>query len=226
MASVNGGFHHRDTGVWQPMFHIEYMRDAWTGQRETFLNALPGNHSYAAVLPGTSSAHHMHMFQPPDLVNHETMDQVKEAGVVEKENVPNKKRQRPKALKSPKVKKDMRGPRAPKPEGSPFCSTSKVCQENCRNYDKWDQYRHFSHSYTGFFVYGTPTMLSLGLWWVAIGMLYDLHIYVSLAYEYKKAWFEDSREKKMSLGAFKVVLEKLAGEGYDFLIHRFENSLG
>lgn len=119
MASVNGGFHHRDTGVWQPMFHIEYMRDAWTGQRETFLNALPGNHSYAAVLPGTSSAHHMHMFQPPDLVNHETMDQVKEAGVVEKENVPNKKRQRPKALKSPKVKKDMRGPRAPKPEGSP-----------------------------------------------------------------------------------------------------------
>jgi hypothetical protein len=101
------------------MFHIEYMRDAWTGQRETFLNALPGNHSYAAVLPGTSSAHHMHMFQPPDLVNHETMDQVKEAGVVEKENVPNKKRQRPKALKSPKVKKDMRGPRAPKPEGSP-----------------------------------------------------------------------------------------------------------
>jgi hypothetical protein len=57
-------------------------------------------------------------------------------------------------------------------------------------------------------------------------MLYDLHIYVSLAYEYKKAWFEDSREKKMSLGAFKVVLEKLAGEGYDFLIHRFENSLG
>lgn len=119
MASVNGGFHHRDTGVWQPMFHIEYMRDAWTGQRETFLNALPGNHSYAAVLPGTSSAHHMHMFQPPDLVNHETMDQVKEAGVVEKENVPNKKRQRPKALKSPKVKKDMRGPRAPKPEGCP-----------------------------------------------------------------------------------------------------------
>lgn len=119
MASVNGGFHHRDTGVWQPMFHIEYMRDAWTGQRETFLNALPGNHSYAAVLPGTSSAHHMHMFQPPNLVNHETMDQVKEAGVVEKENVPNKKRQRPKALKSPKVKKDMRGPRAPKPEGSP-----------------------------------------------------------------------------------------------------------
>jgi hypothetical protein len=69
-------------------------------------------------------------------------------------------------------------------------------------------------------------MLSLGLWWVAIGMLYDLHIYVSLAYEYKKAWFEDSRERKMSLGAFKVVLEKLAGEGYDFLIHRFENSLG
>lgn len=58
-------------------------------------------------------------FQPPDSVNHEMLDQVKEAGFVEKENVPNKKRHRPKALKSPKVKKDMRGPRAPKPEGSP-----------------------------------------------------------------------------------------------------------
>ncbi|KAL3570714.1 hypothetical protein D5086_027963 [Populus alba] len=58
-------------------------------------------------------------FQPPDSVNHEMLDQVKEAGVVEKENVPNKKRHRPKALKSPKVKKEMRGPRAPKPEGSP-----------------------------------------------------------------------------------------------------------
>jgi len=119
MASVNGGFHHRDTGVSQPIFHIEHMRDAWIGQREKFLNALPGNHNYAAGLPGTSSAHHMHMFQPPDSVNHETLDQVKEAGVVEKENFPNKKRHRPKALKSPKVKKDMRGPRGPKPEGSP-----------------------------------------------------------------------------------------------------------
>jgi hypothetical protein len=58
-----------------------------------------------------------------------------------------------------------------------------------------------------------PTMLSMGLWWVAIGMLYDMHICASLAYKYKTAWYKYRREKN-EFRSFKKVLEKLAGEGY------------
>ncbi|KAG6746747.1 hypothetical protein POTOM_049112 [Populus tomentosa] len=120
-------------------------------------------------------------FQPPDSVNHEMLDQVKEAGVVEKENVPNKKRHRPKALKSPKVKKEMRGPRAPKPEGSPSVQLVRSAKKTAE------------------------IMIN--------GINIDISV---IPIPYKKAWFEDSREKRMNSGAFKVVLEKLAGEGYDF----------
>ncbi|KAG6745725.1 hypothetical protein POTOM_050228 [Populus tomentosa] len=125
-------------------------------------------------------------FQPPDSVNHEMLDQVKEAGVVEKENVPNKKRHRPKALKSPKVKKDMRGPRAPKPEGSPSVQLVRSAKKTAE------------------------IMIN--------GINIDISVIPIL---YKKAWFEDSREKRMNSGVFKVVLEKLAGEHDPF--HEFKS---
>ncbi|KAL3574927.1 hypothetical protein D5086_023028 [Populus alba] len=66
-----------------------------------------------------ASTHHVQVFQPPDSDNDEMLDQVEESGFVEKENGPNKKRQRANAPKSPKAKKGTRAPRVPKPEGSP-----------------------------------------------------------------------------------------------------------
>ncbi|KAJ6760122.1 hypothetical protein OIU79_025065 [Salix purpurea] len=84
MTSMNGGFNHKDVGVSQPMHPMEYMRGAWIGQREKFINVLPGNHNYAAVFPETSSAHHMQVFQPPYSTKDEPLELVEEAGVVEK----------------------------------------------------------------------------------------------------------------------------------------------
>jgi hypothetical protein len=129
MKSVKGGFHHRDIGVSPSMFPMEYMRGAWIGQREKFLKMLPGNHNYAEVLPETSAARHMQMFQPPYSANDETLDQVEDAGVVEKANGPEKKRQHPKALKSLKAKKGKRGPQVPKPDGSPSAQRGRSAKK-------------------------------------------------------------------------------------------------
>jgi len=89
----------------------------------------PGNHNYAEVLPETSAARHMQMFQPPYSANDETLDQVEDAGVVEKANGPEKKRQHPKALKSLKAKKGKRGPQVPKPDGSPSAQRGRSAKK-------------------------------------------------------------------------------------------------
>jgi hypothetical protein len=108
---------------------MEYMRGAWIGQSEKFLKMFPGNHNYAEVLPETSAARHMQMFQPPYSANDETLDQVEAAGVVEKANGPEKKRQHPKALKSLKAKKGKRGPQVPKPDGSPSAQRGRSAKK-------------------------------------------------------------------------------------------------
>ncbi|KAL3574929.1 hypothetical protein D5086_023030 [Populus alba] len=77
----------------------------------------------------TSSANHMQMFQPPNSENDEILDQVEGAGVVEKENGPDKKKQRPKALKCLKAKKGKRGPQVPKPDGSPSAQQGKSAKK-------------------------------------------------------------------------------------------------
>ncbi|CAK7324852.1 unnamed protein product [Dovyalis caffra] len=216
MTSVNGGFHQRDIGVSQPMFPMEYMRDAWIGQREKFLNGLPGNHNYAAVLPETSSGHHMQMFQQPDSANDEMLDQVEEAGVVEKENGLDKKRQRPKALKSPKAKKGTRGPRVPKPEGSPSVQrvrSAKKTAEIMINGINMD-----------ISVIPIPVCSCTGThqqcyrWgcggWQSACCTTCISMY-PLPMSTKRRGARIAG-RKMSSGAFKKVLEKLAGEGYEF----------
>ncbi|KAJ6295037.1 hypothetical protein OIU76_023018 [Salix suchowensis] len=149
----------------------------------------PGNHNYAAVFPETSSAHHMQVFQPPYSTKDEPLELVEEAGVVEKVNGPNKKRQRQKAPKSPKAKKGKRAPQVPKPEGTLSAQRVRSAKKTAEIMINGNPYGHFSHSYTSLLVHWQPsTMLSLGLWWVAISMLYDMLICVSLAYEYEKTW--------------------------------------
>ena len=71
----------------------------------------------------------MQMFQPPNSANDETLDQVEDAGVVEKENGPDKKKQHPKALKCLKAKKGKRGPQVPKPDGSPSAQQGKSAKK-------------------------------------------------------------------------------------------------
>ncbi|KAL3570713.1 hypothetical protein D5086_027962 [Populus alba] len=82
------------------------------------------------VLPETSSSHHMEMFQPPYSTKDEPLELVEEAGVVEKVNVPNKKRQRHKGPKSPRAKKGMGGAQVPKREGSPPTQRARAAKKS------------------------------------------------------------------------------------------------
>ncbi|KAJ6387411.1 hypothetical protein OIU78_017182 [Salix suchowensis] len=130
MTSMYGGFHHRDVGVSQHMYSMDHTRDSSIDKREKFHHVLPGNHDYASVLPETSSAHHMQMFQPPNSVYDETLEQVEGAGVVAKENGPvKKKKKRPKALKCLEAKKGKIGPQSPKPDGSPAAQQGRSAKK-------------------------------------------------------------------------------------------------
>jgi hypothetical protein len=216
MTNVNGGFHHRDIGVSQPMFPMEYMRDVWTGHREKLLNMLPENHNYEALLPETASTHHVQVFQPPDSENDEMLDHVEESGFVEKENGPNKKRQRANAPKSPKAKKGTRPPRVPKPEGSPSVQrvrSAKKTAEIMINGINMDMS-----------VIPIPVCSCTGnpqqcyRWgcggWQSACCTTCISMY-PLPMSTKRRGARIAG-RKMSSGAFKKVLEKLADEGYDF----------
>ncbi|XP_030939395.1 protein BASIC PENTACYSTEINE2-like [Quercus lobata] len=213
----NGAFHHRDIGVSHSTFPMDYMRDAWINQREKFINVLPTPSPNYSVLPETSSAHHMQMVQqPPDLSNDERIISTEET-VVEKENGPIKKRQGAKPPKSPKEKKAKRAPRATKAESSPSAprarSAAKKTTEIVINGIDMD-------------ISGIPipvcsctgTPQQCYRWgsggWQSACCTTNMSIY-PLPMSTKRRGARIAG-RKMSIGAFKKVLEKLAAEGYDF----------
>ncbi|KAL5097838.1 hypothetical protein RYX36_002165 [Vicia faba] len=99
LSGSNGAFHHRDIGLPQTTYPMDYMRDAWfSSDRDNKymnVNMIPTNPptSYSSM-PETSSAHHIQMIRPPELV---------------KEEKPMEKEKKPK-----------RGPSVPKDENTPF----------------------------------------------------------------------------------------------------------
>lgn len=223
MASGNGGaFHHRDIGVSHSTYSMEYMRDAWmVNHREKYINVLApnGNPGYA-VLPETSSSsspHHMQqMVQPPDLSKDETMVSTEETMGIEKDNGPIKKRQGAKAPKSPKAKKPKRAPRAPKADSSssvPRARTVKKTAEVVINGVDMD-------------ISGIPIPVcsctgapqQCYRWgsggWQSACCTTSMSTY-PLPMSTKRRGARIAG-RKMSIGAFKKVLEKLAAEGYDF----------
>lgn len=215
LAGGNGAFHHRDMGVSHSVFPMEYMRDAWFNQREKYINVLSGNPSYG-VLPETSSAQHMQMVQPPDLSKDERIVVTEETGI-EKENGPIKKRQAAKAPKSPKEKKAKKAPRARKAESSPSVprarSVAKKTTEIVINGVDMD-------------ISGIPIPVcsctgapqQCYRWgsggWQSACCTTNMSMYpLPLSTKRRGARIAG---RKMSIGAFKKVLEKLAAEGYNF----------
>ncbi|KAJ6373753.1 hypothetical protein OIU78_029440 [Salix suchowensis] len=216
MTSVNGGFHHRDIGISQPFMPMEYTRDVWIGQREKFLNVLPGNHDYAAVLPETSSSHHMEMFQQPYSTKDEPLEQVEEAGVVEKVNGPSKTRQRHKGPKSPRAKKGKRDAQVPKLEGSPSIQRAGAAKKTAEIMINGINMDISVIPIPVCSCTGNPQQCyrwGCGGWQSACcTTCISVH---PLPMSTKRRGARIAG-RKMSLGAFKKVLEKLAGEGYDF----------
>lgn len=112
MVNANGSFHPRDCVVSEAPVPLNYVRDNWGNPRDRFLNMLPANHNYP-VLPETSGAHSLQILRPPSSSRDEiAASRIEEQPPVKKEGGGKaKKRQSSEAgPKTPKVKK----PRKPK----------------------------------------------------------------------------------------------------------------
>ena len=212
LSGANGVFHHRDIGIPQVSYPMDYMRDAWISQREKYLNMIPTNPTNYTVVPETS-APHMQMIQPPDLSKEEKPI---EEPAIEKPNGPSKKRQGPKAPKSPKTKKPKRGPRVPKDENTPSIQRARAVKKSTEIVINGIDMDISSIPIPVCSCTGTPQQCyrwGSGGWQSACcttGMsMYPLPMSA-------KRRGARIAGRKMSIGAFKKVLEKLASEGYNF----------
>lgn len=230
IANTNGGFHQRDYGVPSSHYHqVDYMRDAWIHRDNKFFNMLPTSHNYAAVPTETSAPtthHHNHNHshhpmqmlrqQPPESSSNEERI-LRTEPVTEINNGPLKKRSAGKTDKAPKTKKPKKTPSCPKEGGSSGSGqrgkSAKKSTEVIINGIDMDI---SSIPIPVCSCTGSPQQCyrwGSGGWQSACcttGMsMYPLPMST-------KRRGARIAGRKMSLGAFKKVLEKLAAEGYNF----------
>ncbi|XP_004513327.1 protein BASIC PENTACYSTEINE1-like [Cicer arietinum] len=220
LSGGNGAFHHRDIGLPQTTYPMDYMRDAWiSSQRDNKymnMNMIPTNPGYSGI-PETSSAHHIQMIQPPELLKEERPTEDAAPPVVEKTNGTGKKRQGLKVPKSPKAKKPKRGPRDPKDENTRSVPrTPRVPKKTTEIAINGIDLDISSIPIPVCSCTGTPQQCyrwgSGG--WQSACCTTAISIY-PLPMSTKRRGARIAG-RKMSIGAFKKVLEKLAAEGYNF----------
>lgn len=217
MVSANGSFHPRDCVVTEPpVTHMDYVRDSWINHnhsREKFFNMFPGN-PYNSVLAESSGSHHpMQMVQQPETAK-ETRPSMEEP-LVKKESGPAKKRAAAATPKTPKAKKPRKNP-APKENGSPSVQRAKTAKKNVEVV-----INGIDMDITGIPIpvcscTGTPQQCyrwGCGGWQSACCTTTISMYPLPMSTKRRGARIAG---RKMSQGAFKKVLEKLAAEGYNF----------
>ncbi|KHN28889.1 Protein BASIC PENTACYSTEINE1 [Glycine soja] len=221
LMGANGTFHPRDCVVSEAPMPLNYVRDSWINQRDRFFHMQqPTNPNYA-VLPETSGAPNLKIIQPPDTSRDEKVDRVEEV-VVKKELGKSKKRHTKGALSTPKAKK----PRKPKDNSNVPVQRAKPPKKtmelviNGIDMDISDLPIPVC-SCTGA---PTPVCSCTGApqqcyrWgcggWQSACCTTNVSIY-PLPMSMKRRGARIAG-RKMSQGAFKKVLEKLAAEGYNF----------
>ncbi|KAI4347316.1 hypothetical protein L6164_008135 [Bauhinia variegata] len=226
LSGASGAFHPRDMGMPQVTYPMDYTRNPWIyHQRDKFVNMIPTNLTYASAMPETSSAHHLQMIQPPDFSKEERpmpptppppLPPPVEETPAEKTNGSNKKRQGPKAPKSPKAKKPKRGPRAPKDENNPSVQRARTAKKTTEIVINGIDMDISSIPIPVCSCTGAPQQCyrwgSGG--WQSACCTTGMSVY-PLPMSTKRRGARIAG-RKMSIGAFKKVLEKLAAEGYNF----------
>lgn len=213
MLGANGVFHSRDSIIPEaPLSHIDYVRDSWINHRDKFLHMFPGS-PYTSVLPDASASTPMKMVQQPDTT--------KDAGVnaeepsVKKESGPSKRKTGGATPKAPKAKKSKKVSSAPKENGNPSqrAKPAKKSMDIVLNGIDMD-----------ISVIPIPVCSCTGSpqqcyrWgcggWQSACCTTSISMY-PLPMSTKRRGARIAG-RKMSQGAFKKVLEKLAAEGYNF----------
>ncbi|GMP92785.1 hypothetical protein CsSME_00042868 [Camellia sinensis var. sinensis] len=213
ILSPNGAFHPRDCTVSEAPVHMDYMRDSWVNHRDKFLNMLPGNPNFM-VLPEPSATHPLQILQPPDTSNDERV--VMEDQGVRKEGGSLKKRTGGSTPKAPKPKKTKKGPSVPKENGNSSVQRAKPAKKNMDVVINGIDMDISGIPIPVCSCTGTPQQCyrwGCGGWQSACCTT-TISIY-PLPMSTKRRGARIAG-RKMSQGAFKKVLEKLASEGYNF----------
>ncbi|XP_059655282.1 protein BASIC PENTACYSTEINE2 [Cornus florida] len=212
MVSANGAFHPRDCMVSEAPVHMDYVRDSWVNQRDKFLNMLPGNPNFA-VFPRPSGSNPMQILQPPDSLKDVRVG-MEDPGI-RKEGVSLKKRTGGSIPKTPKSKKTKKDPAVLKENGNPSVQRAKPV----KNMDV--VINGIDMDISGIPIpvcscTGTPQQCYR--WgccgWQSACCTTTISMY-PLPMSTKRRGARIAG-RKMSQGAFKKVLEKLAAEGYNF----------
>ncbi|XP_022146463.1 protein BASIC PENTACYSTEINE2-like [Momordica charantia] len=209
IINMNGAFHSRDSAVSEAPVTANWARDGWMSQRDKFLNMLPPNPTYS-VLTETSAAQPLEMLQPPDTSRDEMVCRVEEPPV-KKEAKQSKKRQNGGAPRTPKPRK----PRKPKnvdPSVQQVKAPKKKMDLVINGLDMdisgipipvcsctGSPHQCYRWGYGG---------------WQSACCTTTLSIHPLPMSEKRRGARIAGR--KMSQGAFKKVLEKLAAQGYNF----------
>ncbi|XP_077241004.1 protein Barley B recombinant-like [Tasmannia lanceolata] len=107
LISATSGFLHRECGIPQPHVPIEYLRDSWINQRDKLLHVLPVNQNFT-VLNEASGAHPLQILPQPESSKDERVVPADE--VDSRKDAPLKKRSNGRAYKAPKTKKTKKNP--------------------------------------------------------------------------------------------------------------------
>ncbi|KAL6543884.1 GAGA binding protein-like [Orobanche gracilis] len=222
MVPPNGSYHPRECVVSEPpVTHMDYVRDSWINHREKFLHMFPG-HPYNSVVAESSGAHHsMHMVQhqhQPDPAK-ETRPDIEEP-IVKKEGRPGPSKKRASSgptPKTPKTKRPRKGP-GPKENGN---NPSSVPRAKASKKNIEVMINGIDMDITGIPIpvcscTGSPQQCyrwGCGGWQSACCTTSISMYPLPMSTKRRGARIAG---RKMSQGAFKKVLEKLAAEGYDF----------
>ncbi|KAK8613894.1 hypothetical protein V6N13_101648 [Hibiscus sabdariffa] len=215
MVNTNTAIHPRDCIVSEAHIPVNYVRDSWISEREKFFNMSPATAPNCGMLPGTSSAHSLLNLQPPpDSSTRDEMvaSRVEEPPAADKDGVQPKKRQDGVTPKMPKAKK----PRKPKENANSTVQRVKPAKKSIDF-----QINGFDMDISGIPIpvcscTGSPQQCyrwGCGGWQSACCTTNVSMYPLPMSTKRRGARIAG---RKMSQGAFKKVLEKLAAENYNF----------
>lgn len=213
LVPVNGGFLHRDCVVSDAS--VVPANYSWIGQRDKYLNVLPRNHTYLGV-PKATGAHQFQMLQQSDAQSDDTAARVGDSGM-KKEAGGSQTKAKGGASKTLKAKKPRKSPKLPKDRatasGTPRMKQAKKILDVVINGINMD-------------ISGIPIPVcsctgapqqcyrwGCGGWQSACCTTSVSTYPLPMSTKRRGARIAG---RKMSQGAFKKVLERLATEGYAF----------
>ncbi|KAG8382649.1 hypothetical protein BUALT_Bualt05G0099300 [Buddleja alternifolia] len=218
MVSANGTFHPRDCVVTDPpVTHMDYVRDPWINHGNKFMHMFPGNPYNSILAEPSGSQHAMQMVaHQPEPTKEPTRPIMEENPIVKKEiGGPAKKRAASTTPKAPKAKKPRKSP-VPKENGNPSVHRAKTAKKNVEVVINGVDMDISGIPIPVCSCTGAPQQCyrwGCGGWQSACCTTTISMYPLPMSTKRRGARIAG---RKMSQGAFKKVLEKLASEGYNF----------